>query len=205
MENLVKKINFFASFGIELKKSAKIHKNEKTQHLIRCFKSKKQFKIIFLILCQFLGHFEQKWQKKPPKNVFFCNFFSKNCGFWSKFNINNVFLVKFPFWKCILLCTLINSLRSIITKWKRPNVTCGPPLMLLLSKRSWDSCWRNMVRLITSFVLKISIRKFRMSDLKHIMVWIEWLYSMVFVVINHLSQPIHVWQQPYPFSHTLTS
>ena len=32
---------------MELKKSVEIRKNEKTQHLIRCFKSKKQFKINF--------------------------------------------------------------------------------------------------------------------------------------------------------------
>ena len=43
------------------KKLAKNRKNEKTQHLIRCFKFKKQFKINF---CQFLAHFEQTVVKK---------------------------------------------------------------------------------------------------------------------------------------------
>ena len=41
------KVDFFALFDMELKNSAKILKNEKTQHLIRCFKSKKQFKVNF--------------------------------------------------------------------------------------------------------------------------------------------------------------
>ena len=40
------------------------------QHLIRCFKSKKQFKINFLYFCQFLAHFEQK----VAKNMFFVIF-----------------------------------------------------------------------------------------------------------------------------------
>ena len=77
---------------MKLKKSAKIRKNETTQHLMRCFKSKKQFKINFYNFCQFLAHFEQK----VAKNVFFV-IFAKNCEFWSKFDITNVFLVKFPF------------------------------------------------------------------------------------------------------------
>ena len=55
-----------------------------------------------------------------PKKCVFCDFL-KNCEFWSKFDITNVFLVKFPFWKCILLCTFMNSLRSYTTRfwhWK---------------------------------------------------------------------------------------
>ena len=74
---------------MELKKSAKIRKNEKTQHLIRCFKSIKQVKINFYI---FLAYFEQK----EAKNEFLCVFL-KSCEFWSKFDITNVILVKFPF------------------------------------------------------------------------------------------------------------
>ena len=42
-----KKVNFFALFGMKLKKSAKNCKNEKMLYLIRCFKSKKQIKINF--------------------------------------------------------------------------------------------------------------------------------------------------------------
>ena len=61
------------------------------------------------------------------KNVFFCDFL-KNCEFWSKYDITNVFLVKFPFWKFILLSIFMNSLRSYVTKLKCPNVTCSPPL-----------------------------------------------------------------------------
>ena len=76
---------------MKLKKSAKNRKNEKTQHLMGCFKSKKEFKINVWNLCLFLAYFEQKWQKRV-----FCNFL-KNCEFWSKFDITNVFLVKFPF------------------------------------------------------------------------------------------------------------
>ena len=81
------------------------------QHLMGCFKSKKEFKINFWNFCLFLAYFEQK----VAKNMFFCDFF-KNWEFWSKFDITNVLLVKFPFWKCILLCTFMNSLRSYVTK-----------------------------------------------------------------------------------------
>ena len=38
---------FLTLFGMLFKKSAKTHKNEKTQHLMGCFKYKKQFKINF--------------------------------------------------------------------------------------------------------------------------------------------------------------
>ena len=74
---------------MKLKKSAKNRKNEKTRHLTRCFKSKKEFKINFWIFCLFLAYFEQK----VVKNVFFCDFL-KNSEFWSKVDITNVFLVK---------------------------------------------------------------------------------------------------------------
>ena len=76
-----------------------------------CFKSKKEFKINFWNFCLFLAYFEQK----VAKNVFFV-IFSKTVEFWSKFDITNVFLVKIPFWKCILLCTFMNLLRSYVTK-----------------------------------------------------------------------------------------
>ena len=46
LENLVK-VEFFTLFGMKLKKLGKIRKNEKTQYLNTCFKSKKQFKINF--------------------------------------------------------------------------------------------------------------------------------------------------------------
>ena len=59
-----------------LKKSAKIRKNEKTQHLMGCFKFKKEFKINFLSFCLFLAYFEQK----VAKNMFFV-IFSKTVGF----------------------------------------------------------------------------------------------------------------------------
>ena len=62
------------------------------QHLMGCFRSKKGFKIHFWNVCLFLAYFEQK----IAKNHVFCNFL-KNGNFWSKFNITNVFLVKFPF------------------------------------------------------------------------------------------------------------
>ena len=39
------KVEFFALFAMKLKKSAKIAQNEKTQHVIRYYKSRKQFKI----------------------------------------------------------------------------------------------------------------------------------------------------------------
>ena len=77
---------------MSLKKSAKTHKNEKMQHLMGCLKSKEEFKINFWNICLFLAYFEQK----VAKNLFFCDFL-KNTYFWSKFNVTNVFLVKFPF------------------------------------------------------------------------------------------------------------
>ena len=54
------------------KKSTQTHKNEKSQHLMGCFKSKKEFKINFWIFFLFLAYFEQK----VAKNIFFV-FFSK--------------------------------------------------------------------------------------------------------------------------------
>ena len=57
-----------------------------------CFKSNKDLKINFWNFCLFLAYFEQK----VAKNMFYCDFL-KNCDFWSKFNITNVFFVKFPF------------------------------------------------------------------------------------------------------------
>ena len=77
---------------MELKKLEKKRKNEKTQHLIRCLSPKSNSKLIFRIFCLFLAYFEQK----VAKNMFFCDFL-KNGDFWSKFNITNVFRVKFPF------------------------------------------------------------------------------------------------------------
>ena len=63
------------------------------QHLIMgCFKSKKEFKINFCNFCLFLAYFEQK----VAKNMFFFVIFSKMV-ILSKFNITNVFLVKFRF------------------------------------------------------------------------------------------------------------
>ena len=43
--------------------------------------------------------------------VFVCDFL-KNSDFGQNLTLINVFLVKFPFWKCILLCTLINLLKA---------------------------------------------------------------------------------------------
>ena len=90
---------------MELKKSAKIRKNEKTQHLIRCFNpnldvlspksnSKLIFRIFVIIFLAFI--LNKKWQKTKLIFSVFC-YFLKNCEFWSKFDITNVFLVKFPF------------------------------------------------------------------------------------------------------------
>ena len=76
---------------MKLKKLAKNRKNEKTQHLMGFFKSKKESKINFWNFCLFLD-FEQK----VAKNVFFVVFL-KNCEIWSEFGITNMFLVKFPF------------------------------------------------------------------------------------------------------------
>ena len=57
------------------------------QHLMGCFKSKKEFKIYFWNFCLFLGYFEQK----VVKNMFFCDFL-KNGDFLPKFNITMCFL-----------------------------------------------------------------------------------------------------------------
>ena len=75
---------------MQLKKSAKFRKNEKTQHLMRCFKSKKQFKINFYNFCQFLVHFEQK----VAKNVFFCDF-RKNTSMWEGSSVRQCFIPLF--------------------------------------------------------------------------------------------------------------
>ena len=61
---------------MKLKKSAKYRQNEKTQHLMGCFKSKKEFQINFWNFCLFLAYFEQK----VAKNVFFV-IFSKTVSF----------------------------------------------------------------------------------------------------------------------------
>ena len=57
-----------------------------------CFISKQEFKINIWNLCLFLAYFEQNVAKKH----IFCGFL-KNADFWSKCNVTNVFLVKFPF------------------------------------------------------------------------------------------------------------
>ena len=62
------------------------------QHLMECLKTKKEFKINFF---EFLSIFSLFWTKSGRKHVF-CGFL-KNGDFWSKFNISNVFLVKFAF------------------------------------------------------------------------------------------------------------
>ena len=70
-----------------------------------CFKTKTEFKINFWNFCLFLAYFKQKVAKK----LVFCNFL-KNGNFWAKFNITNVFLVKFP----LLFFTLMNSFKSYV-------------------------------------------------------------------------------------------
>ena len=45
--------------------------------------------------------------------MFFCDFL-KNGDFQSNLNITNMFLIKFPFKKCILLCTLMNSFKGYV-------------------------------------------------------------------------------------------
>ena len=67
---------------------------------MRCFKSKKPFKIIFYSFCQFLAHFEQK----VAKNVFFVIFaktvsFGQNltlpmCSLWNSLS-KNVYFYEF--------------------------------------------------------------------------------------------------------------
>ena len=64
---------------MKLKKSAKNRKNEKAQHLMRCFKSKKEFNIN----CWNFGLFWAYFEQKQAKNVFFCDFL-KNCEFLVK-------------------------------------------------------------------------------------------------------------------------
>ena len=83
--------NFVKSWIICLiwHETQKISKNEKTQHLMRCFKSKKQFKINFYNFCQFLAHFEQK----VAKNVFYV-IFAKTVSFgllWNSLSKNMYF------------------------------------------------------------------------------------------------------------------
>ena len=94
-----KKLEFFALFGMKLKKSTKNRKNEKAQHLMGCFKPKKEFKINFWNLCLFLAYFEQK----VAKNMFFVIFskimsFGQNltlpmCFSWNSLSENVYFYV----------------------------------------------------------------------------------------------------------------
>ena len=83
---------FLTLFGMQFKKSAKTHKNEKMQHLMGCFKSKKEFKFNFWILCLFLAYFEQK---NVAKNRFLM-IFSKMVIFHQNLTL--------------LMCSLQNSL-----------------------------------------------------------------------------------------------
>ena len=75
-------------FGMLLKNQEK-----KPQHLRGRFKSKKHSKLIFRSFVFFLACLNKKWQKHV-----FCDFL-KNCDFWSKFNITNVFLVGYVQYK----------------------------------------------------------------------------------------------------------
>ena len=70
MPNKAKNSTFLPNFPIfwpylacNSKNQQKLPKNEKTQHLMGCFKSKKEFKINFRNFCLFLAYFEQKVQK----------------------------------------------------------------------------------------------------------------------------------------------
>ena len=121
LENLVKSWIFCLIWH----GTQKIRKNEKTQHLSR----KSNSKLILRILSIFDPVWTKSGKKLTPRFFFFFFFcdFLKNCEFWSKFDITNVFLVKLPFWKCILICTFMNLLRSYVSKLKYPNVTCSPP------------------------------------------------------------------------------
>ena len=76
MPNNAKNSNFLPNFPIfdliwhVIQKISKIHKNEKTQHLMGCVKTKKEFKIDYWNFCLFLAYFEQK----VAKNTFFVIF-----------------------------------------------------------------------------------------------------------------------------------
>ena len=79
---------------MELKKSAKNAKMRKLNIYLDVLSPKSNSILILRIFFQFLAHFEQEVEK--TFFFFFCDFL-KNCEFWSKFHITNVFLVKFPF------------------------------------------------------------------------------------------------------------
>ena len=49
----LQKSGIFALFGMKLKESQKTHKNEKTQHLNRCFKLKNQYKLFLCFVAYF--------------------------------------------------------------------------------------------------------------------------------------------------------
>ena len=65
---------------MKLKKSAKTHKNDKTQHLFGCFKSKNQYKKYFFEFLIFEAHFERKIEKKKTCMLvmIFSQFVGKN-------------------------------------------------------------------------------------------------------------------------------
>ena len=105
-----KKLNFLFIWHGTQKKKQKFSKVRKRNIQLDVLSPKSNSKLIFRIFLIF----SRFWTKSGKKRVF-CDFL-KNCEFWSKFDITNVFLVKFPFWKCILVCTFMNSLRSYVTK-----------------------------------------------------------------------------------------
>ena len=102
-----KKLNFLPYLAWNSKNQQKITKNEKTQHLMGCFKSKKEFKINFWNFCLFLAYFEQK----VAKNMFFV-IFSKTVSFGQNWHYQCV-PREISFLK---MYTFMNSLRSYVTK-----------------------------------------------------------------------------------------
>ena len=124
----------------KLKKMLKLEQQKHWNQLTTVQKALKSAEKLNIFMHVYILTCGKKWQK----TCFL--WLSQKLEFWSKFDITNVFLVKFPFWKCILLCTFMNLLRSNATKQKCPNMVCdsSPPLNSPLSV-DWDNLFLNNI------------------------------------------------------------
>ena len=143
------------------------------------------------------------------KNGFFV-IFSKTVSldFWSKYDITNVLLMKFPFWKCILLCIFMNSLRSYVTKQKCPNVTCSPPLRPPFSGHSSPkgplklcSVTQRLNPCFFDQKLKrglFKLRSFAQIELSTLYACLQWIMPYKLCPLSKTHSPIHTNPKPGP-------
>ena len=107
----MEKSEFLTLFGMKIKKLAKIQKSKNDATSEWVFKTNIPIRRSFFQKIKFLARLKAQMTKK----CVFCDFLKK-CDFWPKINITIMFLVKIPFWKCILLLTLSTLFKSYGTK-----------------------------------------------------------------------------------------